>query len=291
MVLFGFLYADMLGRARTIKLMGAGMAGIAAMFLVSYAVLHGELHSFFLSSMMPFLILQLLTPYIIRTVENSRKLSSKLNAANRKLERYIQEEERNRIARDLHDTLGQTLTMIKMKSELASRLVDKDTARARSEIEEIKTSARQALHQVRELVTSIRHVPLQEELIHARNLLSSAGIALESGRFQGPPPLPGAAETMLALSLREAVTNIVKHSGADRCSISDHYDEGIYSLTVQDNGNGITPEPSEGFGLPSMQERMRQVQGQARIVPSPSGGTLVKLSIPVRLTGPGLKRA
>ncbi|WP_055108278.1 sensor histidine kinase [Paenibacillus ihumii] len=281
MILYGFVYADLLGRARSDRIMWAGMAGIAAMFLVSYTVLYGEILTFVMSPMMPFLILQLIMPYIIRTVEHSRRLSSKLHAANRKLERYIQEEERNRIARDLHDTLGQTLTMIKMKSELASRLMDKDTSRARSEIDEIKISARQALQQVRELVTSIRHVTLQDELRHALQLLSSAGITVDHERFQGTPSLGSSAETMLALSLREAVTNIVRHSGADCCSIHDDVGEDSYSITIQDNGRGLQPEQTEGFGLPSMQERMRQVQGHALIAPAPSGGTIVKLRVPL----------
>ncbi|NMO95062.1 sensor histidine kinase [Paenibacillus lemnae] len=281
LLLYGFMYADLLGRARSVRHMAAGMAGIAVMFLVTHAALHGDLFTFFTSPFMPVMALQLLTPYIIQTIERSRLLSTKLNDANRKLERYIQEEERTRIARDLHDTLGQTLTMIKMKSELASRLVDKDSERARSEIEEIKTSSRQALQQVRELVTSMRHVSLEEELSQAQILLMSAGIALEIRSTGSVPPLPPAVETMLALSLREAVTNIVKHSRADRCSIARHHEEDHCRITITDNGCGISPDSGEGFGLPSMHERMRQVHGEAHVSSVLGQGTAVELIVPV----------
>ncbi|CAM4402382.1 sensor histidine kinase [Paenibacillus tarimensis] len=283
LLLYGFMYADLLSRARTLKLMYAGMAGIAGMFFTSYAVLYGELQSFFWTPMLPFLILQLLMPYVIRTIDKARRLSTKLNAANRKLERYIQEEERNRIARDLHDTLGQTLTMIKMKSELAARLVDRDSARARSEIDEIKHSARHALQQVRELVASMRHIPLNDELDHVQKVLDSAGITADiTLQDELHSSLPDTVQTMLALALREAVTNVVRHSGASRCWITNYADEAVYRMTIRDNGKGLTSGMGrEGFGLPSIQERMRQIQGQARIAQAPEGGTEVALTVPV----------
>ncbi|PZD95376.1 sensor histidine kinase [Paenibacillus sambharensis] len=282
LLLYGFMYADLLSRARTLKLMYAGMAGIAGMFFISYAILNGELRSFFGTPLLPFLILQLLMPYVIRTIDKARRLSTKLNAANRKLERYIQEEERHRIARDLHDTLGQTLTMIKMKSELAARLVDRDSARARSEIDEIKHSARHALQQVRELVASMRHIPLSAELDHVSEVLASAGIAAEVA-IQNEPhaALTDTVQTMLALALREAVTNVVRHSGASRCWITGQTaGDSVYRMTIRDNGRGLAPG-REGFGLPSIQERMRQIKGQALIAQASEGGTEVVLTVPV----------
>lgn len=106
----------------------------------------------------------------------AKSLQKELSAANSQIERYIQEEERHRIARDLHDTLGQTLTMIKLKSELTIRLIEKDTTQAKQELNDILDTSRFALKQVRELVTDMKYISIESELNHLRELLRTAGI-------------------------------------------------------------------------------------------------------------------
>ena len=279
---FAFLQADLLGRSRSKKMIGIGMLGILAMYMTTYYGREGHPFAFVYTAYLPVLIVMLLLPVIVYIRQQSLSLEHALDEAHDKLERYIQEEERNRIARDLHDTLGQTLTMIKMKSELAMRLMDKQQSElAKKEMKEVMDTSRFALKQVREMVTSMRYVSIAEEIRQAEELFQMAGIRLAiRGMNEVPSSLSRVAETMIALSLREALTNVIKHSQAKNCSVDMLERDGVYEVKVVDDGIGIGKGAEAGNGIESIRERMRLVQGSAVITESSDGGVTVTLSIP-----------
>lgn len=294
LLLFAAVFADFLGRVRSRAHLAAGLAAFPVMHAVVSFVLYQDALHFVRTIHLPFLIIQMAIPFVVRTLEKSESLKHELASANERIALYAQEEERHRLARDLHDTLGQTLTMIKMKSELAMRTMDKNPERAKAELQEVVRSSRAALKQVRDVVTAMRHVPLEQELELGRRALEASGIGLEVAGITDRPPLSKTAETMLALAVRECLTNVVKHSRARRCVITERCADGWYELHIEDDGIGMAgmaagrpdqPGHPEGHGLSTMRERMRLLQGEARIGPSPIGGVRVTLAIPVPTAG------
>jgi len=282
LLLFAVAFADFLGRVRSREQLAAGLAAFAAMYLVTSYVVYQDAFHFFQTPLLPFMIIQLAIPFAVRIMERSESLKSELAAANERIALYAQEEERHRLARDLHDTLGQTLIMIKMKSELAMRMTEKNPDRARQEMQEVVRASRAALKQVRDLVTDMRYVSLRQELEHGRILLDSAGIGFEFHGAERRPNLSKVTETMLALALRESLTNVAKHSGAGRCAVTEEFDDGWYRLRIEDDGAGMTEEQkTAGHGLSAMEERMRLLRGEARVGRSALGGVMVTLAVPV----------
>ncbi len=166
----------------------------------------------------------------------------------RRADELRQAEERDHIARDVHDVLGHSLTVLTVKAQLARRLMDSDPERARTELEAIEQLSRESLSQVRSTVTRLKAPQFPGELDVARSTLESAGIVpciSSSLEGEGPP--------VLAWALREAVTNVVRHSEASQCEISITADR----LRVADDGVGLA-ETREGNGLRGLRERARQ---------------------------------
>jgi len=186
--------------------------------------------------------------------------------------------ERERIAQDLHDLLGHTLTTIAVKSELAARLLDADADRARSEIIEIRDAARITLKDVRAAVAGMHVTTVHQELARARSALSAADIRL---KVEGEPPeLDQAAHAALGLALREAVTNIIRHSNAETAHIR-FAPEG--ALIIEDDGQG--GELNAGTGLMGMRRRIESLGGEMEIE-SQDTGVRVTLSLPPAQPGP-----
>jgi two-component system sensor histidine kinase DesK len=180
-------------------------------------------------------------------------------------------EERARLARDLHDVLGHSLTVVAVKSELAGRLVDIDPARARSEISDIESLARTALADLRAAVTTYREVDLDSELTNARTALAAAGIH---------PHLPDdgaevAAELrpLFAWVVREGVTNVIRHSGATTCWVELE----PRRLQVRDDGAGIA-DGDPGNGLSGLRERAREAGAELIAAPAANGGFILTVS-------------
>jgi two-component system sensor histidine kinase DesK len=283
-LLFGFIFADLLGRARSKWHIGIGMVAIALMFFLVPWKSEGAFFTPKQFVLLPVMILQMVFPVLIYIKERNKSLQGELDAANQQIQHYIQQEERQRIARDLHDTLGQTLTMIKMKSELAARLIDHNPVHAKKELKDILDTSRTALKQVREVVSDMKFISLESEWEHSRHLLQTAGIELEiKGR---PPLLSSVEETMLALSVREAMTNIVKHSRAKRCIVEQGTTADFYYVRIIDDGVGLV-HIGGGNGIQSMKERMKGIGGDALVENGSGGGTTVVLKIPVRHEGKG----
>ncbi len=183
--------------------------------------------------------------------------------------------ERERIGRDLHDLLGHTLSLITLKLELSRKLLDRDPGAARQEIVEAEKVARHALAEVRSAVTGIRSADLAAELASARLLLESSGIALD---YEPTPSLPAETERTLALVLREAATNIARHSQASIARVAFDAGGGRLRMRVSDDGRGCSR--GEGNGLAGMRERVRQLGGRL-VLASTRSGTSLEIEVPL----------
>ncbi|MBM3818317.1 MAG: sensor histidine kinase [Acidimicrobiia bacterium] len=169
--------------------------------------------------------------------------------------------ERERIARDLHDLLGHTLSVITLKSELASKLAESDPGRAMQEIRDVERVSRDALSEVRRAVEGYQQHGLHGQLQSAANVLTAAGVRLET--HIAPVSLPARYETVLALALREAMTNIVRHAASTRCVVRLAADDRTIVLTVEDDGRG--GPVVEGIGLSGMRGRVAELGGRVDI--------------------------
>ncbi|KAF1004330.1 MAG: Sensor histidine kinase DesK [Luteibacter sp.] len=180
--------------------------------------------------------------------------------------------ERERIGRDLHDLLGHTLSLITLKSELARRLALADPARAQREMEEVERVARHTLAEVRSAVTGLRTGDLASELVSARLMLEASGIAFHVEVPDGLD-LPTSAQASLSLVLREAITNIHRHSQATVARVVITRNGQDFSMRITDNGCGGLA--AHGNGVSGMRERIRQIGGRLAIdSPARQGTTL-----------------
>ncbi|MET7679667.1 sensor histidine kinase [Streptomyces sp. NPDC005423] len=208
-----------------------------------------------------------------------------LRDAREELARRAVEKERMRFSRDLHDLLGHTLSVIVVKSEAARRLAPRDLDAALAQVTDIEAVGRQALTEIREAVTGYREGSLATELDRARSALSAARVE-PVVRLSGAPLTPQ-SEALLGWVVREAVTNVVRHSDADRCEITVDGVLDRIRLTVTDNGTGTgTPRtgPADGVGgtgLKGLTERLATAGGSLRTGPSPRGGFSVTAELPV----------
>jgi two-component system sensor histidine kinase DesK len=189
------------------------------------------------------------------------RANRKLRRAHDEIERIAAVAERERIARDLHDLLGHTLSVIRVKSELASRLIDRDPERARGEIEDVERTAREALAEVRAAVQGYRTSGFTGEVASAKLALEASDVVFSY--HADPVALPPRLEAAFAFVLREAVTNVVRHARATRCSASLTVEDDELVLRVQDNGVGS--ESVEGNGLGSLRERLRALGGSVEL--------------------------
>ena len=204
-----------------------------------------------------------------------------LRQAREEVGRLAVAEERLRFARDLHDLLGHSLSVIVLKSELAGRLGDADPERAANEIRDVERVAREALREVREAVAGYRQLGLSQELESARATLGAAGIETRLQALAGGLPTP--VDSTLAWALREGVTNVIRHSRAAHAEIrvvrgDDHVD-----LELLDDGVGCEG-CDQGNGLRGLRERVSARDGTLIAGPRPEGGFRLAVSLPLRET-------
>ncbi len=198
----------------------------------------------------------------------SGRVGAQLARAHRRVSTLAVSAERERISRDLHDILGHSLTAISIKSELAGRLIDANPDAAKAQIAEVEEIARQALADVRSTASAIREVRVAVEVAGARSVLLAAGI--EAQVPAALPTLSDQTSELFGFVVREAVTNVVRHSGATRCTISVTKDR----VEIVDNGSGIGPE-SGGSGLRGLAARVAAAGGELRVESVPGQGTRV----------------
>lgn len=197
---------------------------------------------------------------LMYTVQGRKNAELRLSQA--EVRRLARVAERERIARDLHDVLGHTLSLIVLKSELAGRLIGRDSEAARSEMKAVEETARKALGEVRQAISGFHEMSLLDALEQARLALRSADIAL-AVELDEPLVLPAATEAMLGLVIREAVTNIIRHADARHCLVSLHREGQHYRLSISDDGHGqIRPD---GSGVQGMRARIESLRGELHI--------------------------
>ncbi len=206
--------------------------------------------------------------------KQKHRADAKLRMAHEEIEQLAKTAERERIARDMHDVLGHSLSLIVLKSELAGRLFDSHPSRAALEIAEIEAAARQALAEVRKTITGYRSEGFASELTRAAQVLKTAGVRLK--KPVKAPYLTPRHEATLSLVLREAVTNIVRHADASECSIEVSTEQDRTQLVIADDGRGDIRQ--EGNGLRGMRERVRELGGNLSL--ESSRGTRLHIELP-----------
>jgi two-component system sensor histidine kinase DesK len=238
---------------------------------------------------------------LVLSIAGLRARNAELHSAREELARLAVADERLRFARDLHDLLGQSLSVIALKAELAGRLLDagEDAAVARVHVGELEGVARKALLEVRETASGYRRPVLALELDGARMALEAAGIEARLDR-PGAKLEPG-VEALLAWTVREGTTNVIRHSGASRCRVVISSGARAVSVEVLDDGcgpagvnaspNGAAAGPGErigaaghgervGLGLAGLRERTERLAGQLEAGIAPGGGFRLRVSVP-----------
>ncbi len=236
----------------------------------------------------PFILIAVLgvvlLPFTLFSKGKQDNLAGQLETARERISQLVIHEERQRIARDLHDTLGQKLSMIGLKSDLAMRLVEKNPQQAIAEIKDIRQTTSIALKEVRELVANMRAVRISEELIRVEQIMAAAEIELEFIGDVDKLKMPVLSESVVSMCLKEAVNNVVKHSRATKCRISFSQTENEFRMAVMDNGVGISNSISyiTGNGLKGMKERLEFINGSLEI--NSEQGTELIVHVPVAIT-------
>ncbi|MEU8143749.1 histidine kinase [Nonomuraea sp. NPDC048901] len=186
--------------------------------------------------------------------------------------------ERLRISRDLHDGLGRSLTAIALKGDLAARLMDRDPTAARGEVGELVQVAREAAQDVRQVARGYRELSLVSEVDRAVALLESSGVGCQVHLVDAA--LPERSEAALAWGVREAVTNVLRHSRATTCTISTSLTEDRLRLEVVNDGAPDADGRESGGGLTGLAERAAQAGGTAGAAATGTGGFRLTMEVP-----------
>lgn len=276
-----FVYVSVAsGAALPLRLARFTIPAVSALLTgIALAVPGGE--AYLASLLLP----ALLGGFSMTGVRELIRTTKELREARATVAQLAANEERLRLARDLHDLLGHSLSLITLKSELAGRMLPDHPDKAAQQVADIEQVSRQALVDVREAVTGYRRPRLGAELAGARDALTAVSITFE---LPADPDLTDASEdseSALAWALREAVTNVVRHSGAHRCTVDlvrrQTLDGPMLELTVDDDGTGAPGGPADatgdapGSGLAGLTERLEKVGGTLEAGRSRHGFRLV----------------
>jgi two-component system sensor histidine kinase DesK len=250
----------------------AGLAAIAAIGAIEGLLLHLSAWAIFWAAVFPAFI----GAGNVFFAERNR-MNRKLRKANEEIENLAKVAERERIARDLHDVLGHTLSVITLKSELAGKLIDRDPQRAGKEIREVEQISRQALTDVRDAIRGYRSQGLVAELAQAKTTHETAGLTVQCDAAT-TVKLPAVQESVLSLAVREAVTNVVRHAQARTCRMRLEQQNGSCRLEIHDDGCGSSN--GEGNGLRGMRERVEMLGGTLQR--STEAGTTLTITLPLK---------
>ncbi|MEX2460084.1 MAG: sensor histidine kinase [Paenibacillaceae bacterium] len=233
---------------------------------------------------LPFVLISLIAVILLPVTNYNRnksdKLQEQLEDANKRISELVKLEERQRIARDLHDTLGQKLSLIGLKSDLAVKLISKNPIQAQTEMNDVRITARSALKEIRKMVTQMRGTRVEDEIFRIKQILKAANIDFT---LEGDPILTDTSllnENVVSMCLKEAITNVVRHSKASACFIKIEPSLAGLMITVQDNGIGMGDTASclRGNGLRGMKERLEFVNGCLDV--QSDNGTMIIIKVP-----------
>jgi two-component system sensor histidine kinase DesK len=257
---------------QAVVVIAATAAGVAV-----GAALESESVSASASTTLTVLAIGLMMVAFARKIQANRELRD----AREELAQLAVSEERLRIARDLHDLLGHSLSVVAVKSELAARLLERDPHGAAAELDDIRAVSRQALGEVREVVQGYRRLALPDALDGAKAALAAAGIDCElEGRAD---QLPHAVEGVIAWAVREGTTNFVRHSSARACTIRVQADGASAAVEVVDDGDAAPERARGGSGLLGLAERAEKVRGRLEAGARADGrpGFRLRLTVPL----------
>jgi two-component system, NarL family, sensor histidine kinase DesK len=250
----------------------AGMLAIVAIAGIEGRLLHLEGWTIFYAAVFPLIV----GGGNIFIAERNR-MHRKLRKADEEIEHLAKVAERERIARDLHDVLGHTLSVITLKSELAGKLIDRDPQRAGREIREVEEISRRALSEVRDAIRGYRSKGLAAELAQAKSTLETAGVTVQCDAAT-TMKIPAMQESVLSLVVREAVTNVVRHAQAHTCRLRLEQQNGSCRLEIHDDGRGGFN--GEGNGLRGMRERVEMLGGT--LDRESGAGTRLTITLPLK---------
>ncbi|MFE3107716.1 sensor histidine kinase [Kitasatospora indigofera] len=215
-----------------------------------------------------------------------------LDAAREAQSRLAVAEERLRFSRDLHDVMGRNLTTIALKSELAVQLARRGRPEAADQMTEVQRIAQESHREVRDLVRGYRTADLNAEVIGARAVLRAAGVECEIDLGEDAAELAGPVRSVLGWVLREATTNVLRHSEAGHCSVRLRLGDGRVVLELENDGVPAGPPPARqgdrspgGTGLRGLRERLAAHGGTLDLPPAAPGSFLLRASVPLG-TGP-----
>lgn len=222
------------------------------------------------------------SPLAARSMWSSFRKSEQLRRNNQRLEAIIKQNERDRIARDLHDTVGQTFSIITLKTELAQKLLKKEPILAEKELSEIAQLSRSSLNSVRSIVNNLHEKNLAQTMIEEENNLKLANITVQSTNETLSNSWPINIQHIFSSVITESVTNMIRHSHAQLATFTFNESSTTYFLEIKDNGIGIQTIRSGAFGLTSMEQRMIEAGGSLSI--STSAGTILTFTLPKEVT-------
>lgn len=262
----------------------------ALLLLLSVITVFGHGHTFY---MVPMVVSTAMIGLLCIHQENVEKKNDELRQSREEVTRLAKTAERERIARDLHDLLGHTLSLVVLKSQLAGRLLARagegkegptgstSAERAAAEVAEVERIARQALQEVRTAVAGWRSAGLEQEIANARSACELSGLRfLGTVDAQQLAELPPLVEGAMAMALREAVTNLLRHAEATLCRIRLSRQAEHYQLEIEDDGRGLAKKSPDGQGMASIRQRVAQLGGTATWLSAEGGGTLLRLELP-----------
>jgi two-component system sensor histidine kinase DesK len=244
--------------------LGAGIAGW----------LHGDSRGAVAATVLTIVSIGVLMTAFGRIARANRELRT----TREELARLAVSEERLRIARDLHDLLGHSLSVIALKSELARKLLEREPKRAAAELDDIQSVTRTALAEVREAVQGYRRLALAEALESAQAALAAAGIDCELA--DADVALPADVDSVLAWAVREGTTNVIRHSGALHCAIRVRADADRAAVEIEDDGSAAR-STERGSGLNGLRERAQRLRGELDAGTLPEGGFRLRLTVPL----------
>jgi two-component system, NarL family, sensor histidine kinase DesK len=237
-----------------------------------------------------------LSGLVVSIIYRFMEAVAELRRTREELARSAVDAERLRFARDMHDLLGHTLSVMVVKAQVTRKLVSRDPAQAEQQALDIEEIGRGALSEVRQAVAGYRGRGLARELGAARAALADAGITAQVR--QDGPPVPAGADALLGWVVREGVTNVIRHSGGRQCEIKVCSGSGSVTVTVRDDGGGtpaaepagpgsspdetVPRAPSGGHGLKGLRERLAAGGGTLEAGPRPGGGFCLTATVPVQ---------